>query len=243
MKRQPRVVWTKGMFLSPQHFQAQDLYFEDLIQSRFSASHFANYGVTGLEIDADAVANGLFKLTGARGVLPDGEFFDMPASDELPPSRQFARHWPTADETLEVYLSLPERRLNARNVTLPGQRDGSGPADTRYTSEARLVPDDNQGSDERPVQVGKKTFRLLFGTEFRDGYSSLRIARLERSGTGRPMLRSSFVAALSRPRVQRISGGPAPPSGGNPADQKLDALRAEEGARESCRQFLGVRDR
>ncbi len=194
MKRQPRVVWTKGMFLSPQHFQAQDLYFEDLIQSRFSASHFANYGVTGLEIDADAVANGLFKLTGARGVLPDGEFFDMPASDELPPSRQFAQHWPTADETLDVYLSLPERRLNARNVTLPGQREGSGPADTRYTSEARLVPDDNQGSDERPVQVGKKTFRLLFGTEFRDGYSSLRIARLERSGTGVPMLRSSFVA-------------------------------------------------
>src|SRR5258708_36433950 len=87
----------------------------------------------------------------------------------------------------------PGRRQTAPNAPLPGQRDGSGPADTRYTSEARLVPDDNQGSDERPVQVGKKTFRLLFGTEFRDGYSSLRIARLGRSATGVPMLRSSFV--------------------------------------------------
>jgi type VI secretion system protein ImpJ len=182
------------MFLSPQHFQAQDLYFEDLIHSRFGASNFANYGVTELQIDADSVANGQFKLTGARGVLPDGESFDMPGSDELPASRQFAALWPTGDETLDVYLSLPERRLNARNVTLPGQRDGSGPADTRYTSEARLLPDDNQGADERPVQLGKKTFRLLFGTEFRDGYSSLRIARLERSATGVPMLRSSFVA-------------------------------------------------
>ena len=84
MKRQSRVVWAKGMFLSPQHFQAQDLYFEDLIQSRFSASHFANYGVTDLQIDADSVANGLFKVVGARGVLPDGESFDMPGSDELP---------------------------------------------------------------------------------------------------------------------------------------------------------------
>src|SRR5258708_8892655 len=165
MKRQPRVVWTKGMFLSPQHFQAQDLYFEDLIHSRFGASHFANYGVTDLQIDADSVANGLFKLTSARGVLPDGESFDMSGSDELPASRQFAQHWPTHDETLDVYLSLPERRLNARNVTLPGQRDGSGPADTRYTSEAPLGPGDHPGSDQRPVQVGKKTLRLPFGAE------------------------------------------------------------------------------
>ena len=194
MKRQPRVVWTKGMFLSPQHFQSQDLYFEDLIQSRFAASNFANYGVTDLQIDADSVANGLFKLVAARGTLPDGEFFDMPGSDELPASRQFAQNWPTSDDTLDVYLSLPERRLNARNTALPGQQDGSGPADTRYTSETRLLPDDNQGFDERPVQLGKKAFRLLFGTEFRDGYSSLRIAQLERSPTGVPILRPSFVA-------------------------------------------------
>jgi len=194
MKRQSRVVWTKGMFLSPQHFQAQDLYFEDLLHSRFGASNFANYGVTDLQIDADSLANGLFKLVSARGVLPDGESFDMPGSDELPASRQFAQNWPTSDETLDVYLSLPERRLNARNVTLPGQQDASGPADTRYTSETKLLADDNQGSDERPVQLGKKTFRLLFGTEFRDGYSSLRIAQLERSATGVPVLRSSFVA-------------------------------------------------
>jgi type VI secretion system protein ImpJ len=194
MKRQPRVVWTKGMFLSPQHFQAQDLYFEDLIQSRFTASHFANYGVTQIQIDTEALANGLFKLTAARGVMPDGEGFDMPGSDELPASRELVRHWPSSDETLDVYLSLPERRINARNVTLPGQREDSGPVDTRYTSETRMMPDDNQGADEKPVQVGQKTFRLLFGTEFRDGYSSLRIAQLERSSTGVPMIRPSFVA-------------------------------------------------
>ncbi len=180
------------MFLAPQHFQAQDLYFEDLIQSRFSASNYANYGVTSLEIDADSVANGLFKLTAVRGFMPDGEIFDMPASDELPASRQFAAHWPTSDESLDVYLALPERRLNARNVTLPGQRENIG--DTRYVSEIRTVPDDNQGGDEKPVQIGKKSFRLLFGTEFRDGYSTLRIAQLQRSATGIPMLRPSFVA-------------------------------------------------
>ena len=194
MKRQQRVVWTKGMFLSPQHFQAQDLYFEDLIHSRFGASNFANYGVTALQIDAEAVANGIFKMAAARGVMPDGESFDMPSSDELPASRQFGQHWPTSEESLDVYLSIPERRANARNVTLPGQRIEPGAADTRYFSDPRLVPDDNQGGDEKPVQLGKKAFRLLFGTEFRDGYSTLCVAQLERSATGVPTLRPAFVA-------------------------------------------------
>lgn len=187
------------MFLSPQHFQIQDQHIEDLIQFRFGASNFANYGVTDLTLDAEAVANGILKITTARGFLPDGESFDMPNSDELPPSRQFAQQWPTGTETLDVYLALPERRENAKNVTLPGQQAASGFAgsgfnDTRYSSEVRMVPDDSQGADEKPVQIGKKGFRLLFGTEFRDGYSCLRIARLEHSATGVPQLQSSFIA-------------------------------------------------
>jgi type VI secretion system protein ImpJ len=193
MKRQPRVVWTKGMFLSPQHFQAQERYFEDLIQFRFGASNYANYGITQIHIDNESLSNGRFKLIAARGVLPDGEAFDMPDSDELPPSREIGKLWPSADESLDVYLSLPESRTNARNVTLPGQRVGSGPAETRYTSDTRMVPDVNQGADEKPVQVVQKSFRLLFGTEFRDGYSSIRLAQLERSPTGAPTLRAAFV--------------------------------------------------
>ena len=194
MKRQPRVVWTKGMFLAPQHFQAQDRYFEDLIHTRFGASNYANYGVTVVEIDADAVSNGLFTLTTLRGFMPDGEPFDMPNSDELPASRQFGPQWPTSEEFLDVYLALPERRINARNVTLPGQRDSAAAPDTRYLSEIRSIPDENQGGDEKPVQIGKKSFRILFGTEFRDGYSTFRIAQLQRSATGVPVLSQSFVA-------------------------------------------------
>lgn len=192
MKRQPKVVWTKGMFLSPQHFQAQDRYFEELAQFRFAASNYANYGVTQIALDNEALSNGRVKLLSARGILPDGEIFDMPDSDELPPSREIGKLWPSTDQTLDVYLALPETRINARNVTLPGQRGDSGPADTRYTSETRNVPDANQGADEKPVQVAQKTFRLLFGTEFRDGYSSIRVAQLERSATG-AALRADFV--------------------------------------------------
>ena len=62
MKNRHRVVWTKGMFLTPQHFQTQDQFFEDALQFRFAASHFANWGVTELDIDSEALGNGLFRL-------------------------------------------------------------------------------------------------------------------------------------------------------------------------------------
>jgi type VI secretion system protein ImpJ len=79
-------------------------------------------------------------------------------------------------------------------VTLGTQQDASNSIDTRYRAETKLVPDENQGFDEKPVQLGRKAFRLLFGGEFRDGYSSLRIAQLQRTATGAPALRPSFVA-------------------------------------------------
>ena len=84
MKNRHRVVWTKGMFLTPQHFQTQDQFFEDALQFRFSASHFANWGVTELNIDSEALANGLFRLINGCGIMPDGEPFDIPEIDELP---------------------------------------------------------------------------------------------------------------------------------------------------------------
>jgi type VI secretion system protein ImpJ len=194
MKRQPKVVWTKGMFLLPQHFQAQDQHFQDVVNFRLGASQFANYGVTKIEVDAEKLANGMFSLISARGVMPDGEPFDMPASDELPSSREVAAYWPLSDPTLEVYLSLPELRANAPNVTLEGNRKNTGPIETRYTSVTMPAPDENEGGDERSVTVAKRAFRLLFGSEFRGGHSCLRIAQVERNAAALPILRNSFAA-------------------------------------------------
>jgi len=94
MRNRHRVVWTKGMFLTPQQFQTQDQFFEDALQFRFAASQFANWGVTGLDIDSEALGNGLFRLARCTGIMPDGEPFDMPDTDELPASRSVTEHFP-----------------------------------------------------------------------------------------------------------------------------------------------------
>src|SRR5260370_27785052 len=104
MRNRHRVVWTKGMFLTPQQFQTQDQLFEDAIQFRFAASQFANWGVTALDIDSDALGNGLLRLSNCACVMPDGEPFDMPDTDELPPSRASPDHFPPNREAPAVFL-------------------------------------------------------------------------------------------------------------------------------------------
>ena len=118
MKNRHRVVWTKGMFLTPQHFQTQHQFLEENIQFRFLASNYANWGVTELDIDSEALGNGHVRLTKCSGIMPDGEAFDIPNVDDMPPSRSVVEHFPPTKSSLDVFLAIPENRLRARNVGL-----------------------------------------------------------------------------------------------------------------------------
>jgi len=197
MRNRHRVVWTKGMFLTPQQFQTQDQFLEDALQFRFTASHFANWGVTDLDIDSDALGNGLFRLAKCIGVMPDGEPFDMPDTDELPASRAVVEHFPPTRDSLDVFLGIPESRPRARNVSIPAT-DGSESSGilptTRYLAETRMFTDENTGNEEKPVQVARRTFRILFEDEYRDGFSAFRIAQVTRNAAGIPILNPRFVA-------------------------------------------------
>ena len=90
MKSLSRIVWTEGMHLGPHHFQAQNRYFEDSIQFATSTLWFANYGLVGCELSAEALRNGSLSVSHARGIFPDGLVFEMPESDPLPEARQIA---------------------------------------------------------------------------------------------------------------------------------------------------------
>ena len=195
MKNRHRVVWTKGMFLTPQQFQTQDQFFEDNLQFRFAASQFANWGVSELDIDSESLGNGTFRLVRCAGIMPDGEPFDMPDTDELPASRGVADHFPPNRESLDVFLGIPDIRPRARNVSIPAIEDSTAaPPTTRYLAETRMFTDENTGNEEKPVQVARRAFRILFEDEYRDGFSTLRIAQVTRNPAGLPILNPRFIA-------------------------------------------------
>lgn len=192
MKQQRRVVWAKGMFLTPQHFQVQDDHFEDALQHRFAASLFCNWGFTRLTVDETSLSTGLFRLTNCSGFFRDGLSFDLPDTDDLPTARPVEQHFPSSSASLDVYLGVPERQWNAHQFTLAAQTDSAAGTLTRYTAET-LPATDQSGTETRDIQVARKNVRILFGTQHLDGYTTLQIARLTRNGANGFICDSDFV--------------------------------------------------
>ena len=186
------------MYLMPQHFQAQDEYFEQSLHFRANASSFANWGLSGVSVDEASLVNGLFTLRHCEGILPDGLTFEMPTTDELPAGRPVEEMFPPTQATLDVYLAIPQARPSTRNFAIVSKSTEStnGQVSTRYLAETRSVVDATMGSDEKPIQVGRKSFRLLFGGENLEGFTCMRVAQITRTPAGTYALSPKFIPPL-----------------------------------------------
>jgi len=197
MKLLSRVVWSEGMYLGPHHFQVQGRYFEDSIQFAASSLWFANYGLAGVELDAEALENGTVVLLHCRGILPDGLAFNMPESDPLPPPRPIADLFPPTHDGITVMLAIPPHKPNGSNCALDNHQE------LRFAAESRVVHDDNTGGDERPVRLGRKNLRLLLETEPAGDAVTMPIARVVRDGAGHFAYDPNFVPPLLQIRANR----------------------------------------
>ena len=185
------VLWTKGVMLSPQHLQAQDRFLEDVLHFQLASLTFAPWGFARVAFDREALAGGTLQLTEAVGLLPDGLPFDMPGEDPTPPPRPVEGAFEADQPTVDVYLAIPEYRTGGVNVSSAQRERG-----TRYHVGELLRRDENTGLAERPVQVARKNFRLLFEGESDEGYVTLRAARLRRTPAGEVQLDQRFVPPL-----------------------------------------------
>jgi type VI secretion system protein ImpJ len=186
------VLWTKGTLLTPQHLQAQDRYFDEMLRLHIGALSFWPWGVSHLELDREALAGGALVVRAAGGRFPDGLLFDAPGSDPAPPPRTLDAAWLPDQRTMLVSLAVPEYRVGARNIA---GRDagGDGAATARWRAEERLARDETTGLAERPIQVARSNLRLLLERESAEGYVTLPVARLLRSATGEVELDAAFI--------------------------------------------------
>jgi len=185
MKYLSRVVWSEGMYLGPHHFQAQNRYFEDSIRFATSALWYCPWGVSGCELDAEALQNGTVSVVYARGLFPDGLPFHMPECDPLPAPRNIAELVPPTRDSVTLLLTVPARKPEGLNCQMEGDAADSR---VRFRAESRLLHDETNGRDEKPVNLGRKNIELLLDTEIpKDSERDLLripIARVMRQGAG-----------------------------------------------------------
>jgi type VI secretion system protein ImpJ len=190
MTRPQKVIWSEGLFLTPQHFQQWDRYYEDLVNSRVRVFSAFMWGAEELRFNEEALANGVFEVLRCRAILPDGLPVDIPDVDSPPPSRTFTPHFPPDSERMDVFLAIPTVRPNSASVA-----SGNGPSAflARYLATEVKVADENTGGDTRPVAIGAKNVRLLFGEESLDNHTVLKVAEVRRTLEGRMILDESYI--------------------------------------------------
>jgi type VI secretion system protein ImpJ len=185
------VLWTKGVLLSPQHFQTQDRFLEDLLEFQLSSLAFCPWGFQRLEINREALASGSFAIAAASGMMPDGLLFDMPDSEQTPPPKPLEGAFKQDQDVLDVFLSLAEYRFGGHNISgLNRERDA------RYRAEEFSIRDETTGQAERPIQVARRNFRIVLGGESLEGSTALRVARVTKTATGEYQLDTQYVPPL-----------------------------------------------
>ncbi|WCE31031.1 type VI secretion system baseplate subunit TssK [Vibrio sp. SCSIO 43137] len=174
-----KVVWSEGMFLSPQHFQQQERYLENYVREINEQCGQKDFGFSELEIDSSLLKIGKFGLKKAKGVFPDGTPFELQESLVIDIPEGFLNKC--------VYLAIPVYRSGAVNV---GEDDR-----LRLRPMQNSVYDTSRDRSE-PVELEVAALNLslkLQGEELKD-YTLIPVAQIsEHKSEGTVVLNRAFV--------------------------------------------------
>ena len=167
-----KVIWSEGMFLRPQHFQQQNRYIENYVESRCVALRNNSWGIRELKLDHQLLSLGKFGIASASGVFPDGTPFNIP--DDYPPPAPIDVPEDIKNEI--IYLALPARRMGTVDTDM--NRDSDSLA--RFVTSEYEARDNNAGAEIRaPLQVGELRMRLLPARKSSDGYVRIGLATVK----------------------------------------------------------------
>jgi type VI secretion system protein ImpJ len=171
MSAHNRVIWSEGLFLQPQHFQQQDRYVEQYIETRSQSLVPFSWGFTAIEFERDFLKIGKIGLRRLAGVFPDGTPFRMPDDDPLPPPIDI----PPDVRDQRLLLAIPLRRageLESARTPVP---------DELVRQEIREFDVSNAavtGGDPATLEVGALRTRLLLQKEATQAYGCIPLAHV-----------------------------------------------------------------
>jgi len=193
MSKYRKIVWNEGMLLTPHHFQQWDNYHEELLNSRLRSLIQYDYGVLELQVNNEAIVNGNFQISNCRGIMPDGLFINVPDAEAVPDTRPVGDHFPAEALKLGVHLAIPARKMGEANFQASGAKASSN---LRFLQEGAMVKDETSGTNEQPLAYAKSNLRIIFDDELRDGFTSMKIAELERTPTGQLKISEEYIPPI-----------------------------------------------
>lgn len=191
MRAPQRVVWSEGLFMTPQHLQQQDLYHEAFVAARVGALAPYDWGVLELELDTEALRSGQLQLLRFRGVLADGLPLAFERGQAEAPAARAVDEVQVGNRPLEVFLGVPKER--------EGQDSYAGDGgNARFAVANRNVADLAQAGSAVQVGFARANVKLVLGGEPRDDLECIKLAELVRDGTGAYAVSEAYVPPCLR---------------------------------------------
>ena len=195
------VLWPEGLYVKPQHFQQALRASEAALHQRLGSLNAVFYGFSELQLNDEYLSLGKIAITRARGVMPDGTVFDIPADLPPPPPLEID----DGSQGSEVYLCLPLRTEGGREVSWP---DDAG--NFRYVAQAQEIKDTHSADgDLAQVELAVPNLQLKRQADDSSAYTRLALARiLQRRPDGSLQLDEAFyptcVSLRAVPALQRF---------------------------------------
>lgn len=181
-----KVVWSEGIYVSPQHFQQNDRYVESKLHDivKYSQAHY--YGVFDLEINDAYLKQGIVKLAKVKVVFEDGTVF-IPTAAEIE-----SLSYSVPPNTHETKLYLVLSRVSATGNEILEEK--SNIKNTRYISfEKPLIDTTVSNSDSRVVTLAKLNVRLMLEDEIHSSLVKMPIAMITSNNESEVELQESYI--------------------------------------------------
>ncbi len=178
----PKVVWSEGLFLTPQHLQKAEFYQENFAKDLVKETQLDNlFGFSELELNRSLLDLGKLGIKSAKGIFQDGTPFCL--------TQELVIDIPEGTSHDIVYLALPLHRDG--NITI----DYGAMVKTRYRSYDMDVYDNTAiNSEPVKVEVADLNLSLKLSSEKLDSYLVLPVAQISEcvAGTG-AVLNQAFI--------------------------------------------------
>jgi len=122
MKARRPILWNQGLFVKPQHFQQNDMYFRSLLRPLESYMHPFFRGVCNLDIQEAALKNKSFDLLEGEFIFPDGTWVVLHDNALFNP-RSFKEAWMEPEKPFKVYVGLRRWNHKGENVTFSNEEE------------------------------------------------------------------------------------------------------------------------
>ena len=183
-----KVVWAEGVFLAQQHLQQWDLYHD--MEQRLRSRSYAplGWGISQLQIDKDALQNGLLRISNCQVILPDGKLIAYDSSGADPLAYDLTK---AARIVRDIYLAIP---ANDNVAGISGYLSHG----ELCAWQSRFVefPDQYDSDRIREVMLAQPNLTILTELEPRDNYLSFKIAQLIYSGDHHYELDDKFIPTI-----------------------------------------------